>query len=175
MTPLKWLGIEAVVLGLSGCIFYQTDEIDEAAPVEVANKATIAALKQKCGGSSYRVIVEDFPGRIELNYSAPDIFVVSLGLSAEGVNECETYQNGSCLKYKSDFTPPKSVYVDTNGNGLVDLVIDYKQDREGNEELIAARQHVTLQENEKYLRQLRFFEKVQPTTTSSLVKVAPCQ
>lgn len=168
----------SLVATVGGSILYSTyhpapqSEEQTAVP---ASEATLSTLKQKCGGKSYTIAIEDFPGRAEFKYDAKEgAYSVSLGLSASGVNECETYENHECVAYKSDFAPTKSVYTDTNSDGLVDLVMNYKQNRDGTEEVMGSRHEVSAHENRVYTQFLEDCSTIQPDTTSVLVRVAPC-
>ena len=171
LTPIYALSV--YYIAEKNGFFEQSNGTSEQQAIVPASEATLHNLKQKCDGNSYTIVVEDHPGRAEFAYDAQaNTYAVSLGLSAAGVNECETYQDGSCLKYKADFSPSKWVYQDNNADGLVDLVLSYKQKRDGTEELIATQKPTV--EQEVYTRQLQFFEGIQPNTNASTVKVAPC-
>ncbi len=152
---------------MTGCGQQQEEKL------KPASEATLQALKQKCGGNSYTIAVEDHPGRAEFRYDAQaNTYAVSLGLSAAGVNECEKYERSTCVAYKSDFAPSKWVYEDNNADGLVDLVLSYNQNKDGTEALMATQKPTN--EQNMYASKLQFFEGIQPNTKSSTVKVAPC-
>ncbi|MBI5002150.1 hypothetical protein HZC31_02095 [Candidatus Woesearchaeota archaeon] len=153
--------------------FEQGDGTNKEETIIPASEATLHNLKKKCDGNSYTIVVEDHPGRAEFMYDAEkNTYGVSLGLSAAGVNECEKYEDHKCVAYKADFAPSKWTYTDIGVDGLVDLVLSYRQNRDGTEELMATQKPTV--EQEVYTRQLQFFEGIQPNTNASTVKVAPC-
>ncbi len=171
----------SIIAAGAGYYLYSTYEPavqSEEQTIAPASEATLQNLKQKCDGKSYTIVIEDHPGRAEFIYNAEkNSYTVSLGLSAAGVNECETYQDGSCLKYKSDFVPSKWSYVDSNADGLVDLVVGYKQNRNGTEEPLNLWKPIrpTPEENIAYVRQLSSFSHISPGVNSPWLKTAPCQ
>ena len=166
----------SIIVGGAGYYLYSTYEPavqSEPQTILHASEATLQNLKQKCDGKSYTIVIEDHPGRAEFRYNAEqNTYAVSLGLSAAGVNECEKYERPTCVAYKSDFAPSKWIYQDNNADGLVDLVLSYKQNRDGTEVLMATQKPTV--EQAMYVRQLQYFEEIQAATISPLVKVAPC-